>query len=48
VGEIIDDPYLARVGGQTLVWNVVCQPETIAALKADLRAEIEASRKIQH
>jgi hypothetical protein len=48
VGEIIGDPYLARFGSQTLVWKVVCEPETIAALEADLRADIEGHRETLH
>ena len=42
LGEILDDSYVARCGGRTLAWRVICQPETIAALEADVRAEIEA------
>jgi hypothetical protein len=42
LGEILDDPYVGRCGGRSLAWRVICQPETIAALGADVRAEIEA------
>ena len=42
LGEILDDPYVGRCGGRSLAWRVICQPETIAALEADVRAEIEA------
>jgi len=42
LGEILDDAYVGRCGGRSLAWRVICQPETIAALEADVRAEIEA------
>jgi hypothetical protein len=44
--EILEDAYIARCGGRELAWRVVCQPETIAALGADVLAELEACRSL--
>ncbi len=35
LGEILEDHYLRRYGTPSLVWRVLAQPETIAALGAD-------------
>jgi hypothetical protein len=39
--EILADPCTSRLGSQTLIWSVVCQPETIAALEDDVVRDIE-------
>ena len=44
ISEIVDDPCLARYGTCAFVWRVVCQAETIAALEADVREDIESCR----
>ena len=40
--EILDDRYIAGCGGRDFAWRVVCQPETIAQLEADVIQELQA------
>ena len=42
--EVLDDLYVERCGTRTFCWNVLCQPETIAALEADVVRAIEECR----
>jgi hypothetical protein len=42
--EILDDPHVARCGSRTFCSNVLCQPETLAALEADVVDAIESCR----
>jgi hypothetical protein len=41
LSSILDDPYLRRLGSERLVWRVVQDPRTIAALEQDVRQAIE-------
>jgi hypothetical protein len=38
LSEIVEDGYVTRFGSRTFCWRVVCQPETLAALVADISA----------
>jgi hypothetical protein len=42
--EVLDDPYVARCGTRTFCWDVLCRPETIAELEADVVRAIEDCR----
>lgn len=42
LSDILADPRIGRLGSPTLIWSVVCQPQTIAALEANVTGEIEA------
>jgi hypothetical protein len=44
LSDILGDRQLERLGSRTLIWNVVCQPQTIAALTADVASEFDSSR----
>lgn len=44
--DILADERLRRLGSPTLIWRVVCHPQMIAALEADVLADIEACRSI--
>jgi hypothetical protein len=41
---ILADPYLERLGGETLCWRALTNPATIAALGHDAADEIRACR----
>lgn len=41
LSSILDDPYVRRLGSERLVWRVVQDPRTIAALERDVREAIE-------
>lgn len=46
LAEILADAHLKRLGSPTLIWRVVCHPETIAALEADVVTDIAACRSM--
>jgi hypothetical protein len=43
--EILDDPYIARLGGRELVWQTLRDTSMIELLAADLREEFERTRR---
>jgi hypothetical protein len=42
LGEILADPYVRRLGPPTFCWRVAVSPRTLAALRRDTVAQIEA------
>ena len=39
--EILDDPYLQRYAGWSLVWSTLLSPETLHALRNDTQHELD-------
>ena len=42
--EIVSDPYVARCGGQSVLWAVLGRPSLIRALRQDVADAITQSR----
>ena len=45
LSEIIDDPYIARIGSRELVWETLRDTPLIQLLAADIREEFERERR---
>lgn len=45
LGEIIDDPYIARLGSRQLVWQTLRDTPLIELLEADIREEFERQKR---
>jgi hypothetical protein len=42
LAEILDDPYLRRLGSESFCWQVIQDPRTIAELERDVREAISS------
>ena len=45
LADIIDDPYVARLGSRALVWETLRDTPLIELLAADIREEFERERR---